>query len=246
MPVRARKMTSINQVRGVIARGAGGGALTRIKDKQALRVRFLGEPDTWLQFTEHFDETNGFYPCADDGTCPGCADHARGSKRFLANVIELSEKTVVALVLPLSLAEDLLACYDKVNTLMDRVYEVSRSGSGMKDTKYRVSWDDAKPANLSRFEPIDLEGLINTQLPSSDDVVEAGADEDDVDDIPVRKPVKKAAPAVARRSADDLDDDDFAPASRGTAVARVIKKVAPPAAKAAPLPTKKVLRRPGQ
>lgn len=247
MPVKATQMTSIDQVRRTIAKGSGGGALTRIKDKQELAVRFLGEPNTWVKYSEHYTQADGFFPCADDGTCPGCADGVKTSGKFLVNAVELSEKAVIALVLTVGTAEDLLVYYDKFNTLMDRVYEISRTGTSKNDTKYRVNYREARSADLSRFEPFDLLDLINSELPSSEDIVDEDDPDDDLDGpAKVSPTMRSMARKVAGRPApaDDLDDDDFG--ARPAQVAKAIKKVTPPAARpATAAPAKKLLRRPG-
>jgi hypothetical protein len=229
MPVKAQVVGSISRLKTMLAKGAGSGALTRIADKQELHVRFMEEPETWVQYLEHFDRANGFFPCSDDGTCLGCQDSTRASKRYLVNAVDLDERRVIALVLPHSLADELAKKYDRFNTLLDRQYDLSRQGTGKNDTTYSVDYHEPKRFDLSRFELLDLMEILETQLPKDND-----AFEDDEEDDARPAPKKAAAPA-ARRA---VDDEDFARPTARPPLRRVTSAPQPPAA------AKKLLKRP--
>lgn len=265
----AVKVTEIDTPEQARSFGKSGGNFEtrRIKDKEELRVRFLGDPGetvngykAWVGYQEHYDAAKkAFFPCADDGTCEGCADGNRKSRRYLVSVIDMSAKEVIALVLPASLGEELLQKYDKFHTLKDRVYEIGRSGSGINDTTYSVDYGEVKVVDMSRFQALDLVAILNRQLPDSsavadgyDDDLDGYADpDDDLEDLPV------ATKPAQRRPADDLDDEGFAkPATRPAAPATQLR-ANPQAAKALPrkvatpgaggaTPPRKLLKRPGQ
>lgn len=215
--VKAKVVGSVGQLKNMLTKGANAGALTRIADKQELKVRFLEEPDTWVQYPEHYVQGQGFFPCSEGGTCSGCADGIRASKRFLVNAVDLEEKKVIALVLPYSLAAELAKKYDRFNTLLDRQYDLSRQGAGKNDTTYSVDYHEPRRFDPSRYDLFDLLEVLETQLPTdNENFVD---DDEDADDRPAPK---------SRRAVED--DEDFAEP------ARPAKKAAPAAAPAAKKP----------
>lgn len=200
--IRGGQVTSIKSLKSQLKKGGGGaGFFTRIPSEGSLTVRFMTEPDGWVMFYEHYDQERKFYPCADD--CPGCAEGDRPSQRYLVNAIDQDENKVIPLVLPKTLASNVLKKYDKWATVTDRDYELSRTGDG-RDTEYDVIPETPTRINLNRYEELDLWSLVEGQLQDEDD-------EDDEDEE--ERPVKKKRPAPPRsgpkrRAAVDDDDED--------------------------------------
>jgi hypothetical protein len=236
--VKAKTVGSLGAFKSMLAKGASAGALTRINDKADLKVRFLEEPDCWIQYTEHFIQGTGFFPCNDDGTCIGCSEGNKGSKRFLVNAVDMEERKVIALVVPFTLANDLGKLYDRFNTLLDRQYDLGRTGTGKNDTEYSAFHNEPKRFNAGHFELLDLMKVLDSQLPKDN---ENYVDDEDDEEPQDAKPVQRRAVE---------DDEDFA-----AKPARPIAKAAPPKAaplkraatpaQPAPAPAKKLLRRPG-
>jgi hypothetical protein len=108
--------------------------------------------------------------------------------------------------MPKSVAASLLKKYDKYATLLDRDYELSRSGAGL-ETEYDVTPEPPTKMNLDRYDLLDLMGLLESQLEdvpvNSDD-----DDEDEEDDKPVKKSVAKAAPKAKAPVEEDDEDED--------------------------------------
>ncbi len=161
-------------------KGGSGGAdwLARVPDGSHT-YRFLTEPEAWVKYWEHYIEdrdqgTAPYLPCTED--CEYCAAGIRANKRFLANVVDISESKVAALVLPTSVATTLEKKYNKNGTLMDRDYEITREGSGL-DTEYDVDAEMPTRMNLARFDLIDLWAALEAQISDGDDT-----DDDDEDD----------------------------------------------------------------
>ncbi len=183
MAIRGGKVQSIAGLKASLKKGGGGSSqyLTRIPADGSLTVRFLTEPDDgWIEYFEHYDQQRKFYPCSDD--CAGCAEGERPSARYLANALDVAEGRVVPLVLPKSVATSLEKKYAKYATLIDRDYEISRTGTGL-DTEYDVTPEPPTKMNLTRFDPIDLWDLLETQLElASGASVSSARDEDDEDD----------------------------------------------------------------
>jgi hypothetical protein len=202
---------SVNKLRKKLKKGGGGGQyLSRIPSESSLVVRFLTEPDEWVEYYEHYDENSDprYYPCSDD--CKGCDAGDKSSQRYLANALDIDENKVVPLVLPKTVASSILKKYDKFKTLLDRDYELSRTGTGM-DTEYDAIPESPTRMNLRRFEALDLWGLLMSQLDSADEDDDED-DDDDFEEKPTRRRSRPTSPASRqmskRRDDDDEDDDD--------------------------------------
>lgn len=185
------EVKSIKALKRSLKRRSGSGQFLKRIPADGLTVRFLTEPDRWFKFFEHYDESredDRYFPCTED--CPGCDEGISSSKRYLVNALDVEDNRVVPLVLPASLASNLLKKYDKFGTMMDRNYDLSKSGSGF-DTEYDALYDGPTRIKTARYELLDLEAVLLAQLGVDDD-----DDDDDDDDLPdVIDP-------------DDLDDDD--------------------------------------
>lgn len=189
--------------------------ITRIPKDAPLTVRFLTEPDRWFEYFEHFDTTtNKGFICI-DGECPGCADDMRQTKRFLANAVDTDKSTVVAVQMPTSLVTILLKRYDRNGTLLDRNWELSKSGSGL-DTEYDAESDGKTKFNFDLYEPLDLGDVLQSQIASD------GGDDDEDEDTPPWEQDKPKGAGTSRRTAglakrnrtpppDEDDEDDEEP-----------------------------------
>lgn len=202
--IRGGKVTSINSLRASVKKGGGGGSyLTRIPSDGSLTVRFLTEPTEWIAYFEYYDaEQKRFFPSVE-----GVQTQERPAARYLANALDINENRVIPLVMPKSVAASLLKKYDKYATLLDRDYELSRSGAGL-DTEYDVTPEPPTKMNLERYDLLDLMGLLESQLEdvpvNSDD-----DDEDEEDEKPVaRKSIKSTPKAKADDDEDEDDEDD--------------------------------------
>ena len=198
--IRGGKVTSINALRSSVKKGGGGASyLTRIPSDASITVRFLTEPTEWIAYFEYYDaEQKRFFPSIE-----GVQTQEKPSARYLANALDVAESRVIPLVMPKSVAASLLKKYDKYATLLDRDYELSRSGAGL-DTEYDVTPEPPTKMNLERYDLLDLMGLLEAQL---EDVPVNDNDEDDEDEAPVARKSIKSAPK-AKASDDDEDDDE--------------------------------------
>ena len=200
--IRGGKVTSINSLRSSVKKGSGSGSfLSRIPADASLTVRFLTEPTEWIAYFEYYDaEQKRFFPSIE-----GVQTQERPAARYLANALDVVESRVIPLVMPKSVAASLLKKYDKYATLLDRDYELSRSGAGL-ETEYDVTPEPPTKMNLDRYDLLDLMGLLESQL--EDVPVNSDDDEDEEDDKPVKKSVAKAAPKAKAPVEDDEDDED--------------------------------------
>lgn len=197
--IRGGKIKSIAGLKSSLKKG-GSGYLTRVAADSALTVRFLTEPTGWVNYWEHYDDVRKFFPCTDD--CPGCLEGDRPSQRYLANALDVAETRVVPLVMPKTMAASVLKKYEKYGTLLDRDYELTRSGQGF-DTDYDVTPESPSKMNIDRYDLLDLWELLEGQLATAD-----GDDEDEADDVPAPKAKAKKRPEPVDEDDDDDDDVD--------------------------------------
>lgn len=199
--IKGKQMDSMKSLKQSLKKSGGGKGFIKFIGDEGLTVRFLTEPEDWYSYDEHYDPgLKTSYPCI-EGECPGCEQDLRRSSKYLAIVVNRADDKVESLKLPKSLANRLVAKFDKYETLMDRDFELSRAGSGL-DTEYDV---DAEP--VSKFPHSKYE----EQMPDLEEVLQAAwdqafgdDDDDDEDDEPPRRrgvtkkatkralPVKKA------------------------------------------------------
>lgn len=218
-----------------------GNSLTKnIPDNDSITVRYLEEPSDWFGFYEYWDaENKTFRPVIEGEDLP---DGVRASFRYLANAYVVDDAQVRALKMPKTVVEALLARYEKHGTVLDRDYELSRSGSGL-DTTYLVTPDSPAKMNTKRFTLIDLEDLLAKMLDASDEADEDDDDDDDEEETPRRSTRTKTRRTAPKRSSvdddddeDDDEDEDDEPAPRRP-VRRAVKKTA------ARKPVRKTIRR---
>lgn len=156
MPI-GQKTGSLKALKQSLSSGAGQGAWIKYVPKNGtMNIRFLQEPEEWVNYNEHFDQAlRKSYPCTGETDCPGCQTQERRSNRYLANAVDLDNQRVVPLQLPKDLANRLVVRYEKYGTLMDRDYELSRTGEGL-DTTYDLDPGAPTKMRLSQYQPLDL------------------------------------------------------------------------------------------
>jgi hypothetical protein len=217
--IKGGKTGSIKKMRASLKSGGGGNFITFIPE-DGITVRFLAEPDQWVKFMEHYDE--GYFPCV-EGSCPGCANRNKPSKRYVAPALDIEEDKVIILKVPSTLATRLMAKFDRYETLMDRDYELTRMGSGL-DTEYDAETMPPTKLRLSKYELPDLEqALVDAYANAFGDGNDADDDDDDdeedEDERPARRTVAKKK-AVRRTTSSGKSPGT----NRGT---RTVKKSAP-------------------
>jgi len=145
-----------SNVREDVKRATGSGDFIRnLQDGKDLRVRFLTDPEEWAKYREHYSPEWKFFPCAGDD-CPGCKSDSeqtkRTSRRYVATVLDVEQAKVIALKLPVDLANRLIGKADRNNgTLKTRDYTLIRTGKTL-DTTYDVEQEDKTDMDLSRYK----------------------------------------------------------------------------------------------
>jgi hypothetical protein len=179
-------------------------SVKNVPSENSITVRFLENPEEWHGYYEHYSDEDGYHPCV-EGDCDSCQSDnpeiKRRAFRYLANGYVVDDQRVWPIKMPKSLVEQLVNYYEKKGTLLDRDYELSKSGSGKNNTKYMASPDAPSNMNLKRFE---------SKMFDLDEVLEKMVDGDEPeDDEPVSS--KKKSKKSRRHEVDDDDDDDDDP-----------------------------------
>lgn len=196
--------------------GGGGGhaKIALVTEDESLVVRFLHEPEEWYGYREHYNKEDGFFPCT-EGQC--CVDNDRASTKYLANAYVTNKGQVLAVKLAKTLMDALFAHYEKRGTIKDRDYELSRSGSGMKDTQYMAAPEAPSKMNLARYmrEIIDLDELLESLVPG---------DDEEEDETPRRNRGRRVLDDDDYEDDNDEDDEDDEPVRRSAAKKSVVRK----------------------
>lgn len=199
------------------------------------RIRFLQPTKDWVTYREHFaQEIKMFMPCSEEPDCPCCESEyektRNRSRKYAVNTLDETGRHGVHKV-GSRMRRVLKGREERLTSITDRDYVISRSGSGM-DTVY-----DIDPGEKYEIEDLpdlhDIGELINEayeralQAFSGDDQDPAD-DEDPVEETP--KPAKKAA-AAARlapaKKAAPAPAAKKAAAPRGAAAKAAANKPAP-------------------
>lgn len=265
--VASQTFGSLNDLKKSTKR-AGGGASGKIGfiPEDPITVRFLSEPETWVGYYEHYNGPNAdprYSPCVKDSSPGGCDyEPYQGNKpafRYLANAYNVDQSKVQALKMPKSLVEQLVTFAAKYGTILDRDYELSRSGSGM-DTTYSAVPEDKSPIKIARFrkEMSDLEQLLEDWADEQDaadddedeDDEDVYTDEDDDDEdepeVPRRRPTRKVTPKSEFRpkrrpaSTKGVEDDEDEKPRRTTKKSAAKKTVVSKTSTTRKVPAKKV------
>jgi hypothetical protein len=208
MKIPGGKTGSVKRMKKEMERSTGGQHWVRyVKAGEDMTVRFLTEPGDWYAYREHYSKDVNFFPCVgDDNDCPGCeSDNEQvrsGSRRFLANALEPETGRVIALKLPLDLANRLVARYERYgDTIVDRDYTLHRMGKGL-DTTYDVTPETQSKMDVSRFDLVDLEKALVDQFEEAFDI---GSDDEEEEKPPTRS--SKRRTKVVEDDDEDTDDD---------------------------------------
>lgn len=121
--------------------GSGGGDFMKYFKDGDNYIHVMDEPDKWNWYWEHFNTNSGGYPfpCTSESDCPGCTSDdekmSKVSRKVAFNAYD-GEYTNVWKITK-TVADKLRNRYDRLGTITDRPYIVTRlvTGSG-KAAKY--------------------------------------------------------------------------------------------------------------
>lgn len=146
-------------------RGTSGGAFIRYMKDGDTTFRILQESKDWTYYWEHFNPGASF-PCTNDTeTCPGCTSNnekmAKPSRKVAFNVLEGDYVNVYGV--PPLLADKLKLRENRLGTITDRDYMITRYKTGQGDrkkTEYDVESLGEKPIDLSKYDLHNIEDML--------------------------------------------------------------------------------------
>lgn len=221
-------MGSLKTLKQSIAKGGGSQFVKYIPKNGSMNVRFIQEPEEWVNYVEHFDAMlRKSYPCNGETNCPGCISGERKSSRYLANAVDRDDKNrVIPLQMPKDLANRLVVRYERNGTLTDRDFELSRQGEGL-DTTYDLESGLKDGANIVQFTGLDLLQVLEEAYQS----VFGNPAAEDEDEAPSSNgrtgAVKGRARSKAADAAEHDEDEAPKPARKKPAAKRAAKKAEP-------------------
>jgi hypothetical protein len=168
-------------------KGGDGIPLLRLtEDQNTVTVRFLTEPLEWFCYRSYFDAEDKRSYLVEEGESSPNGESVRS--KWLANVLNIESDRVMVVDMPQSLAEQIYTRWakSKAGTIMDRDFELLRSGSGKNNTSYQASPEAPLKRLLDKYEIIDLEEILEFMFTPR-------VDDDDLDTEPAPKPTTREA-----------------------------------------------------
>jgi hypothetical protein len=151
----------------VASTGGGGGKWIKTLKEGETRMRFLQEVDEWVVYYEHYNPAGTAFPCTGDrDTCPGCTSTNErmksASRKVAVNAVVGQYQDVYKL--PITLVNRLKIKSERNNnTITDRDYLITRIGKD-KNTEYDVESGSALPIDLSAYEMLNIEKMLEEQF----------------------------------------------------------------------------------
>jgi hypothetical protein len=228
--LKVKQHKSAKDVKKASKKGGGAGRYISNVTEGGIKVRFLDEPGPeWLEYQERYDEKRDpkYFPLDDELEAYYKGSSDRVSVRFLVNVLDVENKSVIPLKLPKSLVTSLMQYYEKRGTLLDRDYTLDKEGAGM-DTTYMAFPEDPKPRKIKELtaKKHDLMKLLNDQVAAAK-ASEGKDDDDDDDDEKPKKRSKRGSTGKTRSSS----SKDKGKKSKKSEPRKRVKEVEKPAKK---------------
>lgn len=223
MAIKAKKLASKKGLKQSLS--SGGGKFAQRVPEEGIIVRFLTEPEEWWEVELHYGEKTSF-PCNGDDGCLGCDEGMDTGRKWYANAYVAEDDRVVVFEMGQSVVSEISRKYDRNHTVMDRDFEITKEGTGLR-TKYFVdALDPRHVKGLDKMEPIDMEEFFEEWLKRA--MREEGGEEEVTATTRRRTKSKPSRRKVMEE--DDIEDDeiddeeeDEEPAPRK----RTVKKSAP-------------------
>lgn len=140
-----------------------GGYMKYFKDGDTT-FRILQEPQEWIGYWEHFNPGGFGFPCTGDRkACPGCTSSNEKMKKAGRKIaIQVLEGEYVNVYkFPKTLADKISNRANRIGTITDRDYTISRFKSGDK-VEYDVEGGDKVPVDIKalREQFKDVEAML--------------------------------------------------------------------------------------
>lgn len=195
---KGSRVGSLNRLRSDLKKGQGN-FIRRVPKEDVLVVRFLSEPDGengFVRYETAYDPDLRRSYIVTEGTEPP-KDHTV-STRYLAAVLDVEEDKVIPLELAKTMVSKIIVRYDKRGTIMDRNYELFRTGEG-RETEYYCDPGDMTKIKLDKYDVPDLEAVLEEMVEQQE--AEEESDEKTTKPSSARKAASKAAAPTKKGAA---------------------------------------------
>lgn len=202
MAIKAKKLASKKGLKQSLS--SGGGKFAQRVPEEGIIVRFLTEPEEWWEVELHYGEKTSF-PCNGDDGCLGCDEGMDTGRKWYANAYVAEDDRVVVFEMGQSVVSEISRKYDRNHTVMDRDFEITKEGTGLR-TKYFVdALDPRHVKGLDKMEPIDMEEFFEEWLKRA--MREEGGEEEVTATTRRRTKSKPSRRKVMEE--DDIEDDEI-------------------------------------
>jgi hypothetical protein len=130
--------------------------------------QILQEPNEWQAYWEHYNPGGYPFPCTGEReTCPGCTSSnekmKKASRKVAFNVLE-GDYVNVYKVPKSAVADKLANRAERIGTILDREYTISRivtkNKDGSKNYDYDIEGGEKRQVDPSKFELKDIESML--------------------------------------------------------------------------------------
>ena len=161
MAIKAKKLASKKGLKQSLS--SDGNKFAQRVPEEGIIVRFLTEPEEWWEVELHYGEKTSF-PCNGDDGCLGCDEGMDKGRKWYASAYVPDDDRIVVFEMGKSVVEEISRKYDRNHTVMDRDFEITKEGTGMR-TRYFVDAHDPRHVKgLDKMEPIDMEEFFEEWL----------------------------------------------------------------------------------
>jgi hypothetical protein len=146
-------------------RSTGGGNFIKYLKDGDQTLRILEEPEAWKYYWEHFNPSGFPFPCTDQKDCPGCNSDMEKMKKVQRRVAFNAWDGQYHNVwkIPNTVAEKLKVRYQRLGTIIDRDYTITRIKTGQGDNArwdYDIEGGQKEATDAEVEEMIDPEDLL--------------------------------------------------------------------------------------
>lgn len=179
-------------------KSGGGKYINRLKEGDNT-LRIVQEPKDWLHFAEHFNPNGFSFPCNGEDACPGCTSTIDKMKSTSPQVAfnALSGEYLNVYSIPRRLADKLMLRFDRLGTITDRAYTITKYKNSSDKVDYEVEGD--LPAPLAEIPELrDIEKLLQDAW-----------DESWGDSAKVKRATEEGIRAMEKRESEQDDKPPF-------------------------------------
>lgn len=208
MTIRGGRVGSIQRFKQKVTRNSNKNFIRRLRAEEPMIVRFLTEPEEWIEYYEYYDSDDRQYRAV--GADQYLDDDVRVSRRFAAVALDVADDSTFVIQIPVTLAETLNLRYERYGTLLDRDYELSRMGKDL-NTKYDALPEDVSARKLDKYFPLpDVAELLAATVKGAEPAPATGNRDGNGNGKAVTPTGRKAVvpePAADDELLDDTDDE---------------------------------------